>query len=60
MGVPRTKDFLLAKKMHHPYMCVILFPLARSLGKGVDDFFKQRSSECIERKENLGVMAKVF
>lgn len=53
MGVPRTKDFLLAKKKctvraYSIAVCVLFY--SRSLGKGVDDFFKQRSSE---RKENL-------
>jgi hypothetical protein len=62
MGVPRTKDFLLAKKkcIQHRSMCVVLFPLARWLVEGVDDFFKQRSSERAQRKEILYVMAEVF
>lgn len=61
MGVPRTKDFLLAKKNASPVHVCYFIP-ACSLSRQRCGWFLQTEEQRVqrERKENLGVMAKVF
>jgi hypothetical protein len=51
-GFPFGEKKMHRSRIQHRSMCVVLFQ-ALSRGEGVDDFFKQRSSERAQRKENL-------